>query len=337
MRVLHCPTNISGQMWEYAQGLKALEIEADVLTFSQHPFFYKDDICLNLPLESVVWKRRWKLARNFWDVVRRYDIIHFHFGGTLLPRYLDLPLLRLLGKKMVMNYWGSEIRLKRIAMENNPYYPTENHLGDDDKKARRLQQVSRHIKVAVVADYELYAYVAPYFEQVWIIPQAINTETLQPAFPQTDKHAPVVVHAPSRKDIKGTHYIEKAVSRLKKRYQFEFRLLHKMTNQEVRNALKEADIVVDQLLLGAYGIASVEAMALGKPVLCYIRDDLIDKYPKDLPIVNANPDTIEQELEKLLSNPQLRAEIGERSRMFVERYHDSRAVARKLIKLYEAL
>jgi len=110
-----------------------------------------------------------------------------------------------------------------------------------------------------------------------------------------------------------------------------------MTNQEVKGALKQADIVVDQLLLGVHGIFSVEAMALGKPVLCYIRDDLVEKYPSDLPIVNANPDTIEVELEKLLVNPQLRTEIGKRSREFTERYHDSRVVARKLIKLYESL
>jgi hypothetical protein len=27
VRVLHCPTNIAGQMWEYVQGLRSLDIE----------------------------------------------------------------------------------------------------------------------------------------------------------------------------------------------------------------------------------------------------------------------------------------------------------------------
>ena len=338
MKVLHCPINISGQMWEYAQGLRALGVETTVLTFFNHPFGYSDDLCLDLSSEPNVWKKGWKLVRNFLNVVQRYDVIHFHFGDTLFLRYyLDLPLLRLLGKKMVMSYWGSEVRLKAIAESNNPYYPSENYLGDDNRKIKQLRQVSRYIKVAAVADYELHAYVAPFFKRVVIIPQAIDTKDLQPHFPKTDKTVPLVVHAPSRKDIKGTSYVEEAVSSLKGRYKFEFLLLHNITNKEVKNALKEADIVIDQLLLGTHGIFSVEAMALGKPVLCDIRDDLIGKYPEDLPIVNANPDTIARELENLLKNPQLRAEIGRRSRRFVERYHNSRIVARKLIELYESL
>ncbi len=94
---------------------------------------------------------------------------------------------------------------------------------------------------------------------------------------------------------------------------------------------------MDQLLLGTYGIVSVEAMALGKPVICYIRDDLISKYPEDLPIVNANPCTIEDALETLLANPKLRLELGMRSREFAERYHDSKVIAGKLVALYESL
>ena len=341
MKVLHCPTHISGQMWEYAQGLRALGVEANVLTFAKHPFGYPDDLCLNLPLEPVIWRRRWKLVRNFLDVVRRYDVIHFHFGGTLLPRYLDLPLLRLLGKKMIMHYYGSDVRLKAIAEANNPYFCMTGdyllELGNDDEKTKRLRQVARHIKVAIAADYELHSYVSPFFKRVVSIPQAIDTRELKPAFPDAHKGIPLIVHSPSNKAIKGTQYVEEVVSRLKKRYHFEFLLLHQMTNHEVKEAFKKADIIVDQLLLGTYGIASVEAMALGKPVLCYIRDDLVSKYPEDLPIINANPDTIELELEKLLLNPQLRTKIGKRSRRFVERYHDSRVVAQKLIELYQSL
>jgi len=115
MRVLHCPTNIAGHAWGYAQGLRALGVDATVLTFAKHSFGYHDDVCLNLPLGPSIWKRRWKVLRNFLNVARKYDIIHFHFGGTLLPHYLDLPLLRLLGKKMVMSYLGSDIRLAAIA------------------------------------------------------------------------------------------------------------------------------------------------------------------------------------------------------------------------------
>jgi glycosyltransferase involved in cell wall biosynthesis len=338
VRVLHCPTNIAGQMWEYVQGLRALGIEATALTFAPHPFGYQDDICLNLHVESSIWRRRVKLVKNFVNVLRRYDVIHFHFGETLLPHYLDLPILKLLGKKMVMNYWGSDVRLRDVAIRNNPFYNASNiHLGNDDEKVRRMKQVSRYVEVAIVADYELFSYIAPFFRKVVIIPQSIDISRFKPVFPDPKNSNPLIVHASSRKDVKGTLYVEEAIARLKKKYCFDFLCLHQAKNEEVIEAFKKANIVVDQLLLGAYGIASVEAMALGKPVICYIRDDLIGKYPEDLPIINANPHTIENVLETLLVDPKLRYEMGMRSRAFVERYHDSKVVAKKLLALYDSL
>lgn len=339
MRVLHCPTNIAGQMWEYVQGLRALGVEATALTFASHAFGYQDDICLNLPLEPSVWRRRTKLVKNFVNVLGRYDVIHFHFGGTLLPRYLDLPILKLLGKKMVMNYWGSEVRLRDLAIRNNPFYnaPNVHVLGNDNEKVKRMKQVSRYMEAAIVADYELFSYVAPFFRQTVIIPQAIDTSKYKPFFPDPDNTNPLIVHAPSRKNVKGSSYIEEAVARLRKKYCFDLLCLHQAKNEEVKEAFKKADIVVDQLVLGTYGVVSVEAMALGKPVICYIRDDLVSTYPEDLPIVNANPNTIEEILETLVADPKLRLELGMRSRAFAERYHDSKVVAEKLVSLYESL
>src|SRR6058998_2007963 len=41
-----------------------------------------------------------------------------------------------------------------------------------------------------------------------------------------------------------------------------------------RQGLSEtADLLVDQLLTGWYGAVAVEMMALGKPVVCYLRED----------------------------------------------------------------
>jgi len=338
MRVLHCPSNISGELWEYAQGLRSLNIDSTVLTFSSHPFGYPSNINLNYLKELNFWKRKWKLSQGFLFLLKNYDIFHFHFGKTLLKKNLDLPLLRLMNKKVLMNYWGSEVRLRTIAKQKNPYYDLIGHPSiSDELKIRNLEKISRYIKTAAVADYELYSYVSPFFDRTVILPQAINTQEVHPPTIKYENTVPIVVHAPSKKNIKGTLYIERAVRNLKKRFKFKFILLYQMKNQEVKRILERADIVVDQLLIGTYGIFSLEAMAMGKPVLCYIREDLIEKYPKDISIVNANPDTIEIQLEQLLASPNLRDKIGKQSRKFVEKYHDSLLVAQKLVEIYKTL
>jgi glycosyltransferase involved in cell wall biosynthesis len=333
MRVLHCPTNVAGQAWEYAQGLRALGVEAKVLTFARHPFGYPDDVCLRLPSEPSLWRRRWRLLRNFLQVVAQFDVIHFHFGGTLLPRYLDLPVLRLLGKKMVMNYWGDDIRLETVAKKANPYYDLMGYNKDDSATVKRATRVARYISTAILPCRELYDCVSPLFKWVVIVPAAIDTTRFEVAFPNPGTKTPLVVHSPSDRNIKGTRYVLEAVDCLRKRHRFEFRLLEGLPHEEVIRITREADIVIDQVLLGIYGVVSMEAMALGKPVLCYIREDLVNTFPPELPIVNANLYTLVTELEKLLVNPELRVELGKRGREYVERYHDCRVVAQKLLEV----
>jgi glycosyltransferase involved in cell wall biosynthesis len=78
-------------------------------------------------------------------------------------------------------------------------------------------------------------------------------------------------------------------------------------------------------------------MALGKPVICYIHDELVDTFPEGFPIVNANPDTIAAVLEELICSPEKRHELGIKSRAYVEKVHDIRVVASKLKNIYQSL
>jgi len=60
-------------------------------------------------------------------------------------------------------------------------------------------------------------------------------------------------------------------------------------------------------------------------------------YPPVLPIINANPDTIEQVLAEWVERPRERYELGLASRAYAERIHDHRAVARRMLDAYETL
>jgi hypothetical protein len=63
----------------------------------------------------------------------------------------------------------------------------------------------------------------------------------------------------------------------------------------------------------------------------------IPGYVDELPVVNANPDTIEEVLTDLVRNPHKRAEIGRRSREFALKWHSADAAARRMDELYRQL
>jgi glycosyltransferase involved in cell wall biosynthesis len=103
----------------------------------------------------------------------------------------------------------------------------------------------------------------------------------------------------------------------------------------------ERDLVVevflDQFVLGDFGSASLEAMALGKPAVCYIKPTLAAQYPPDLPIVKATQETLTDVLEQLIANGKWRSELGRRGRAYVEKYHDAFQVTCKLKDIYQEL
>jgi hypothetical protein len=86
------------------------------------------------------------------------------------------------------------------------------------------------------------------------------------------------LHCPTKRNLKGTSHIIQAIKELKDEgYNLRLRICEKQPHEAILKAMQEADVVIDQLLLGWYGMVSVEAWALGKPVICYIRPDLDEK------------------------------------------------------------
>ena len=131
------------------------------------------------------------------------------------------------------------------------------------------------------------------------------------------------------KNIKGSEFVGRAVDSLVKSG-LDVKLVQIMgiPSREMRFHQVQADVVVDQLIYGGYGSTALESLALGKPVICYIRPSwkqfLSDHFPEWewCPIISATPQTVEAELRKLVVNEDLRLQIGEAGRQFAERFLD---------------
>jgi hypothetical protein len=108
----------------------------------------------------------------------------------------------------------------------------------------------------------------------------------------------------------------------------ELTIITKRPNSEVREAIVESDLIVDQLVIGWYAMFAIEAMASGRAVISRIRDDLEGTYKRnfllddgELPHLRADEDSIEVLLRHLLHNPnniELAAALGP---PFVTKHH----------------
>jgi hypothetical protein len=268
-------------------------------------------------------------------LIKNYDVFHFYFGGSILAQGRDLPWLRRAGRRVVFHFRGCEIRMRQLELAQRVICACKDcpaPCAPDPEKVALRALVWEHADRVLVATPDLLEWV-PGAE---LVPQAIDLESSVDLGPlEVKKGRYVILHAPSDPIIKGTSYLQTAVSNLQRAgYPVELRLLSGQPHAEVLRALGEADIVVDQLLVGWYGNFSIEAMASGRPVVAYIREDLKQLSGYAPPIASATPDTIERTLAQLLDDSRLRGELGSAGRPYVAQIHEATTIARQLLTIY---
>lgn len=307
---------------------------------------YKDvlDLDRKLPYDASVFAHQdafstkvIKTLRFLKDCPKKYCLAHYH-STTLLHReihfLLEGPYLKRSGVPMVLSLGGGDARLDGDARRRNKYYYKNASILHDLRIKLRWLSWSRNVAVCATEP-EMAMIAGEYFDNVEIFRQPVELKYFPFCPPSEIKDIPLLLHVPTNPEIKGTEYIVRAVKNLQQKgLKFDFRMVRQLTQSDFYQLLSQCDVYVDELRCGGHGMTAVEAMAMGKPTISYIRDDLVKKYPAELPLVNANPDTIEEVLERLILDARLRSEIGIASRKYVEKYHDAKVVMQDLAKIY---
>jgi glycosyltransferase involved in cell wall biosynthesis len=280
-----------------------------------------------------------KRLRFLGEVAQQCSLVHYHGGVILRSHWHHLIEGKLLAKKqipMIMSFGGSDARIVSEARAKNPYFFRQPDEQRDDRIRAYLKSISRYVRY-VATDCEMISYVESYFDQCFIFRQPIDLQAITFNVPQLDR-PPVILHTPTNTSVKGTQYILAAVEKLQTDgYNFEFKLKRQLTQRQTHEEIAKCDIYVDELLCGSYGVTAVEAMAAGKPTLSYIRPDLVSKYPNEMPLVDANPDTLYGKLKELICDTALRAELSYRGRKYVEKYHGVDNVVGDLVDIYKKI
>lgn len=309
--------------------------ESDVHDLNRRLPFHEAICSASAPRAVKLAKRAAFLAQ----IPSRFSLVHYH-GSHLLRgsqhHVLEGRYLAACKVPMLVSFGGGDARIVEMARARNPYFYRASDLARDERIRAYLKSVSRYVRF-VATDCEMVEYVEPYFEKVFTFRPPVELRRFEFASPRTDR-PPVFLHVPTEPKVKGTEEIEAAFEVLRKEgVPFEFRKLRRLTQAEFYRELASCDVYVDELRCGSHGVTAVEAMATGKPTVTYIRPDLVDRYPAELPLVNANPDTIATVLRELASRPQWRADLAFQSRRYAEKYHDAIVVAREMWDIYRQI
>ena len=308
MRVVHCPVNIAGVPWANVQALRRRGVDATLVVFERGKLHPEADVDLARPTGLLA--RQLVQWRAFARLLPRTDVFHFYFGLTLVPKSVQFHLLRAVGRRSVYHYLGSDIR----------------------GRSREQLAYGRRAGAQIVGSYDATRWVP----EAEVVPPGLDLRRFS-AVPPVQRRRPLVVHAPSSRGRKGTEHVIAACAGLP----VDLEIVEGLHHDEARLRYERADIVVDQLNAGWYGLFAIEAMALGKPVVTFLHERAVrlteEAFGIRVPIVAATKETLAERLRPLVESPAERHRVGAASRAYVERVHDVDRIAERLVDIYARL
>lgn len=332
-----------------SEALNKIEgVEAKCINIKSHKYNSDNDSVIYLSKESfrrsspvTSFLRYLRYRNKIREWIKWADVLHYVWGPALDNGW-DLEMARKLNKPIFIEWVGSDIRDPAFLSGINSYYRDVLSDGYEYKDIElsnykeRVQLLFAKAGAMPTLSPEMSLFLnRKIFPEYLEYPQRINVNQYQPLYPDKNNVRPHIVHSPTAKVGKGSNVIVKVIEELKAQYDFDFSLIHDLSREEALEAVRNADIFIDQIILGGYGMASCEAMAFGKPVVCYILPEVFKAgLPEDCPVINANADNLKEQLIRVIIDPVLRNVIGRKCRSFIERYSDANIIAKKFVDAY---
>lgn len=371
-RVAHLPTSVGGNPQGLSKHLRLLGLHSEEWLFQQNVFNYASTKTIWAAGDSRLCKeiKRW---RAIICVALAFDVINFNFGSSWaspipmfsaedkglwiklkrlrnavyleLLFFAEMGLYRLFRRPLFVHYQGDDARQGDFSRANfrhsiaqyvdEDYYTAET----DALKRRMIRRMSRYCAQVYAVNPDLMHVLGP---GARFVPYShISLDEWSPVYTQLERRPLRIGHAPSHRKVKGTDLILKALEQLAAEgHEYELVLVEGLPNDQARLKYEQIDVLIDQLHAGWYGGLAVEVMALGKPVMVYIRDEDLQFIPlemkADLPVLRVTLETVKDDLRRLMQMPrdELHA-LAQRSRRYVERWHDPLRIAGQIKQDYE--
>lgn len=275
----------------------------------------------------------------FHYVVKNGSVIHMPFeGGTLAVTsvwWAESWLLKLAQIKTVIITYGSDGYMYSKVKDKSLLYGLLASYPDAARNETAITRRVRHwekyadIVITHLMTVEGFSRWDVTANQVFIIDT--NEWTSKEYYSDADgvNGEVKIIHTPNHRGFKGTEFIVHAIEELKKEgLNVKLILMEKQSNESVRIMMKEVDVLVEQIIFPmGYAISGIEGMASGLPVVSNLSGTdyttLFNRYAflSECPIYSTTPENIKDHLRVLITNPELRKELGRCGRQYTEKYH----------------
>lgn len=332
------PANFAGQGYLWARAVEARYADVGAVAMAVHrPGGF--DYPVDHMVDHDVYARSAEWQEEEFDYVRTgFTDVLFEAQRAIAGRryvggaFTEARILQGSGLRVAMMGHGRDVRLPSRHRELYPYSP---YLESEWSEVPALQaQVARNLDALHNHDFPMLVSTPDLLDDLptasWC-PVVVNPSRWVGTAVPLERERPVVVHAPTSANFKGSLQIDPVMQRLHDQGVIHYRRIENVPAAEMPALIGGADIVLEQFRLGSYGVTACEAMAAGRIVLGHVTDHNRKRVRElsglDLPIVEATIDDIEEVLLSVLEAPDAFRDRAAASATFVREMHDGRRSA----------
>lgn len=347
VRLLVGPANFAGQGWAWARAAEHAGPGVSAQAFAVLNDRIDFDADYAVPRDTFLSPRWQRQQRKY--VTRSYTHVLIEAARPVLgarPPWGDrctgdLPILRSAGLRVAMVAHGSDVRVPADHQQRYPWSP----FGDLPAARLRSLQLNSTANRDLMRAHDGPVYVSTpdllddLPDATWL-PVIVDVGRWATGLPVMQRERPIVAHAPSNSPMKGSDLVDPVAQALADKGVIEYRRVEGVPPADMPAVYQDADIVLDQFRLGSYGVAACEAMAAGRVVVGHITDEVRARVRqssgRDLPIVEATPQTLEEVLLALVADRDSAAEQAMAGADFAAEIHDGRRSAAVLAAFVSA-
>ena len=331
------PANYAGQAYAWAEAVnRHLDADAVAMTADRRGAGFQFDSHRRIPRWSfynplLSGSRSRRLLRPYSHVILDgYRTLFYDRSGRGFRAQAEL--VKQHGPALGLLAHGSDVRDPDAHLSRLPhsYFTEGGQAWVDERRAitARNRETARSVGVPLFVSTPDLLRDLP--DASWV-PVCVDAPAFATERTPLARRVPKVLFVPSWRQppIKGTRYIEPVLQGLAASGRIEYLAATGVPHAQMIDLVKDADIVVDQVQSGFYGVAAVEALAAGRVVIGSI-EGLGDVMPELPPILDASPATLLDVLEGVLTAPDAAAATAAAGPAFVARWHDGRESARRL-------
>lgn len=340
-------------------GFDEIGVECAFLNIGYHP--HKYEACNNPPWADRLGRASQRLGRHFtgawWKRILWIGFVQNLFSVLAFPRaltrydafvyvsvgsfffFLDLPILKLFGKKIVFVFLGSDSR--PVYLNGYVMMSTGRLAMWKAVLLARVQKtivwlIDRFADVVINMPPQAHFHTRPYASLFHVGLPVVAAEAGADDPPPERVR---VLHAPSKTGPKGTDRIRAMVESLRARgLDFDYVEVTGRPHAEVLAEIRRSSFVVDELYSDTpMAVFTSEAASFARTAVIgsyYHRQIAEVLQPAAMPpTVFCHPEEVERSVERLIRDRALREDLGRRAQAFVRGEWSAAAVARRYLRL----